>query len=161
MDGLVNNKKSQVIAVILISLALISSCKVQAELAESTSEGKPFTIVIERVPEDVLFSIQPQPGDVYHNRVDAFQQAHRLVDLLHTSVADGLLTRSELEVILQLGVNTRASFYNTGDHQLFIYPEKIHILLGNLIDDDWEIAESNLADLTRSLPRRPTFSHAP
>lgn len=105
--------------------------------------------------EVYYINIQPQPGIVAYNRVEAFIQAHDFLDTLQAALSDNQFSEDELEQIAQLAANAEASLYNTGDWQLFEFARKIDALSKHAFRGELSHTQAGLSDLKRSLPRRP------
>ncbi|MCJ7734928.1 MAG: hypothetical protein MUP11_10310 [Anaerolineales bacterium] len=100
-------------------------------------------------------SANPDPALVAFNRVTAFQQAYEFTDLYQAALSDGIFTISELKEINQLGSNARASFYNTGDYQIFEFARQIDYLVLTACHGDWATSWKIIPDFLHTLPRRP------
>ena len=105
--------------------------------------------------EAFYINIQPQPGVVSYNRVEAFIQAHDFVDALQTALENNYLSPDELENISQLAANAEASLYNTGDWQVMGFARQIDAIQEFAARGQWMLAQTELENLIRNLPRRP------
>jgi hypothetical protein len=105
--------------------------------------------------EKSYMRIQPQLGHVEHNRVGAFAQAHEFLDAYQDAFKDGKLSPIELGNISQIAANAEASFYNTGDPQLFDFAKRIDILTSWIVRSEWPQVHSGVIELQSLLPARP------
>ena len=105
--------------------------------------------------EKLYVNLPPQPGVVAYNRVEAFTQAHDFLDAMIAAFDDDKLSPNELGKIGQLAANAEATFYNTGDHQIFKFAEQIDALSRHAFRGEWPLAREGMVALTFSLPARP------
>ena len=105
--------------------------------------------------ENLYANVSPQPGVVAYNRVEAFTQAHDFLDATSSAFDDDKLSPNELAEISQLAANAKASFYNTGDHQIFEFAEQIDAISHHAFRGEWTQARDGLFALKFSLPARP------
>jgi hypothetical protein len=105
--------------------------------------------------EKLYATIPSQPGIVANNRVEAFTQAHDFLDAMNAAFDDDKLSPDELTEIGRLAANAKASFYNTGDHQIFGFAEQIDAIAHHAFRGEWTQARDGMFILKFSLPARP------
>jgi hypothetical protein len=136
---------------IVLSACHSIQCEIAAIIAPSSAEE--FEAISER--ELYFINIQPQPGVVAYNRVEAFIQAHVFLDAVETAISDNQFSDDELVQIAQMAANAEASLYNTGDWQIFKHARQIDELSKYAFQGEISQAEIGLGELKRSLPARP------